>query len=472
MKKLLFTLNFIACLMIIHPKASQANAIFVSGLAVNQAGGTVSFNLTWNNSWWNGNNWDAAWVFVKFRDCNNASQEFNHGLISTTMGNHTLGGFQATNASGTPDIIDAAPDNTGIMLRRNTPGMGSINSTVTLRVSNLPSSGNYDVRVYAIEMVFVPQGSFIAGDGNGTGYSPWAFGGINAVVIPSENAITLEGSLLLAGFPKGVNAFYIMKYEISQGQYADFLNGCGSGQAANRYPSFFSLNRNQLVNTGAYPQNHLSSRPDRAMNYLNWSDLAGYLDWAALRPMTELQYEKACRGGAPAVVGECAWGSTASTAATQISGPENGTEVILAPANANCAISTVNYTGGDGGTGPVRCGIFATAATTTRLQTGATYWGVMEMSGNVMEHCISIYAGASGQPSANGVLLGDGMLDALGQHNVASWPPNAIGSVIYRGGGYSSSGCNTLTQSSSVSCRANTNFQNYRLSYTGGRGIR
>ena len=68
-------------------------------------------------------------------------------------------------------------------------------------------------------------------------------------------------------------------------------------------------------------------------------DLVAYLDWAALRPMTELEYEKIARGSAEAIVpGEYAWGSTSITTETEIDGaPEDGTETV-ANVNAN-----VNY---------------------------------------------------------------------------------------------------------------------------------
>jgi len=36
--------------------------------------------------------------------------------------------------------------------------------------------------------------------------------------------------------------------------------------------------------------------PAKAVNYISWSDLTAYADWAGLRPITELEYEKACRG--------------------------------------------------------------------------------------------------------------------------------------------------------------------------------
>jgi formylglycine-generating enzyme required for sulfatase activity len=43
------------------------------------------------------------------------------------------------------------------------------------------------------------------------------------------------------------------------------------------------------------------------MNILSWFDVAAYLDWAALRPMTELEFEKVCRGPENRIAGEYAW---------------------------------------------------------------------------------------------------------------------------------------------------------------------
>ncbi len=50
--------------------------------------------------------------------------------------------------------------------------------------------------------------------------------------------------------------------------------------------------------------------PDRACNRVLWHDGATYADWAGLRPMTELECEKACRGPVYPVTGEYAWGNT------------------------------------------------------------------------------------------------------------------------------------------------------------------
>ncbi|MCM1030075.1 MAG: glycine-rich protein, partial [Oscillibacter sp.] len=75
--------------------------------------------------------------------------------------------------------------------------------------------------------------------------------------------------------------------------------------------------------------------------------------------------------------------------------------------------------------GPVRCGLFATSAT-NQTQAGATYWGVMEMSGNLKELCVSV-----GNPNFNGGSCGTGM------YNTTYWN-TAVGSYGVRGGGFSS----------------------------------
>jgi formylglycine-generating enzyme required for sulfatase activity len=269
-----------------------------------------------------------------------------------------------------------------------------------------------------------------------------------------------------------------MKYEISQGQYADFLNGSGSGQASVRYPGgVFNTFRFQIDNTGSYPQNYVAYRPDRACNFLGYADVAGYLDWAALRPMSELQYEKAARGGGSAIPGECAWGNSTSANAATLSGTETGAETVTT-ANANLVAGNLTWVSGDGGQGPARCGIFATATTTTRLQTGASYWGVMELCGNVREICIHANAGTGIGPSISGLSWGNGYINASGEHDVTNWPNNTVQAnyIIWRGGDWNQTQyCSSWAGFStcSVSNRYYTGLTTYsRLNTSGGRGIR
>ena len=166
-------------------------------------------------------------------------------------------------------------------------------------------------------------------------------------------------------------------------------------------------------------------------------DLAAFLDWAALRPMTELEYEKMARGPVLPIAGEFVWGSTNMTAATTISnGDENGAELITnASANANYNNTTLSggdtVNGDDYKKGPLRVGVFATADT-TRETSGAGYYGVMELSGNLKEQVATI-GNATGRNFLGS--HGDGFLTALsgyeGNANNADWP--GIDGVASRG---------------------------------------
>jgi formylglycine-generating enzyme required for sulfatase activity len=385
------------------------------------------------------------------------------------------------------------------MLRRTATGTFATVGpyTVTLRVTNLPTSGSYDIAVFGIEMVFIPEGPYtlgtLQGRHNWNNEAAFAFDqtGVNSsnerqpYSITSESPITLRwaGSgttgnnssiTVPAEFPKGYKAFHVMKYEISQGQYADFLNTLPGNTANLRYLGNFGNNRNRLYGTGNVYQ---SDRPDRAQNFLSWHDLCAYLDWAALRPITEMEYEKICRGPG-ASNGEYAWGTTNITPGTTIGiVPENGTEVFT-NAGANCTYNNVTYTGGDGGQGPVRVGIHAKVGSPSREASGATYYGVLDMSGNLWERVVMVSdpAGNVGAPTYDGK-WGDGLLDwATGQANESTWPLGNPGGFGLRGGSWSNGPEDQRVSSRGCSypghtCSGTRNPDS-RLSTHGGRGAR
>ncbi|MEN3040097.1 MAG: SUMF1/EgtB/PvdO family nonheme iron enzyme [Bacteroidia bacterium] len=405
---------------------AMGNGLTISNLSVNQAAGTVTFDVQWHNSFRDAENWDAVWIFVKFRDCSvPKTVPFTHGLISTTLSDHVFPAtLQPTCANGTPNCIDPSPDNTGVMLRRTTNGFGTIGGTVTLRVTNLPATGTYDIRVIGIEMVFIPQGSFYAGDATSNNSIRTSNTDNSPIQITSEAALTTISYIgagnfsLTANFRKGFAPFYIMKYEISQGQYVDFLNTIGQTQASNRFPNT-TANRHRVM-YNALTTEYYTDRPDRAMNFLGWEDLVAYLDWAALRPLTELEYEKACRGPIAPVPNEFAWGTTSYTYGVTLSGAEDGTETFITPGANSRAINQA-ITGGDGGTGPCRVGIFATSSTNTRAASGSSYWGVMNLSDNVFEYYYDIRAGQATRAPSNGIPWGDGNLTPAGDANQPNW---------------------------------------------------
>jgi hypothetical protein len=401
----------------------------------------VEFDIGWENSWRTDtyeSNWDAAWVFVKFTPKN--QQAWQHGSLHYVDG--TNDGHQAAAGS----VIATATNNntvgTGVFIYRAGSGIGNINfNQVRLRwdygADGVADADVVEISVHAIEMVYVPQGSFQVGDGMGDSGQFEAGNTGSPFNIGSENAITLGGTngnnlsnhdaanmqaaddfnyattqTLPAAFPKGFNAFYCMKYEASQAQYAAFLSQLTPAQRTDRTEVIY------INAINVYPVtvgNHygVAAYPARAMDYANWADMAAYLDWCGLRPMSELEYEKACRGSLAPVAEEYAWGNNSwyleGLFTLQNAGTDN--EIIVEGMGEQVGNgNSVSIYQGFGG--PLRCGIFAaSAANKTREETGASYYGIMELSGNCYERVISV--GNSQSRDFSG-LHGDGAVTGSG----------------------------------------------------------
>jgi hypothetical protein len=159
-----------------------------------------------------------------------------------------------------------------------------------------------------------------------------------------------------------------------------------------------------------------------------------YLDWAALRPMTEFEYEKICRGSSPSSLpNEYAWNAVSITQATanSLNNAGQASETATAAGNGLC-----NYGGGTNA-GPLRCG-FAAGAATNKAQAGGAWFGAMEMSGNVHEQCVG---GHNFNYSAFTSACGDGTLATSGAANTPNWPASGggQGGGVLRGGSYADS---------------------------------
>ncbi len=459
----------VALLVLVFPFAALANNPLISGVGVaDQDAGAhtakISFNISWDNSWYDSINHDAVWIFVKYST--DSGSTWHHATLKTS-------GINPPNfvrGAGTSIDIIVPGDLKGCFIRRSGNGTGTVSVDGIKLVWDYGADGVSDanmreastrVKVFAIEMVYIPQGAFNAGSGgterNSFTDGVWSSGATIPFRVTSEGVLTIdtgEGNLwsnggsggiggsgtLPAAFPKGYAAFYLMKYEISEGQWVGFFNTLTAAQKATRDITAASgknsdgvVNRNTISWTSG---NARVTRPPRACGYLSWMDLMAYADWAGLRPMTELEFEKSCRGTLFPVAEEYAWGNTSITppASGGISGAENGEETITT-SGANALYDNVNFTGvAEAGTGPLRVGIFATASSTTRGAAGAGIYGNMDLSGNVWERVVTV--GNSAGRAFSGT-HGDGGLTAAGDAN-ESWPglSDAVGSGL-KGGGWS-----------------------------------
>lgn len=451
---------------------------------------TIQFDLSWDNSWRTStfeSNWDAAWVFVKYtiKDQQDWRHADLHYVNGTSDGHSVPGNASIRTLNNTYNTANGI----GVMIYRSTDGIGTISfPSVQIRWdygdNGLADDDIIEISVHAVEMVYVPQGDFYAGDGQQdfgqfeagntgqpfqiTSEAQLTLGGTNSNNLSNNNAINMLNDddfdyattrTLPAGFPKGHDAFYCMKYETSQEQYAAFLSHLTSDQRSPRSgPQYVNAINVFPLRDGTHWAT--ADFPYRPMHYISWADMATYLDWAGLRPMSELEYEKACRGPREGVPNEYAWGNASwyTPGLYTISG-DGANEIVVdgLAVNAGNANSNSIYSGANL---PVRCGIFAASATNkTRQETGATYWGIMEMTGNCYELMISV--GNSQTRDFDG-LHGDGNLQGSGNASfslLADWAfVNAVG-IGYR--------------SSEVSTRYAANYNtSTRERWHGIRGIR
>ena len=460
----------------------------------------VQFDISWENSWRTSsapNNWDAAWIFVKYRSLGGT---WSHAWLNNTGYTAPSGSTIETGLLDPSSSFNATTNPCmGVFLYRNADGTGTFTKTGVQLRWNYGANGVTDativeIKVFAIEMVYIPQGAFYAGDGTTSNVYgqftehnttsnylvtdeslPSTLGGITAGNLGNNNtsgqgiADDFNNSTTKAlplAYPKGYNPLYGMKYEISQQEYVDFLNTVTATQATARYPNYNGSSRYAITVSGGVYQTTL---PNVACNYLSWADLAAYLDWSSLRPMTELEFEKSCRGTAAAVPKEQAWGSSTVVSSTY-SLLNSGTANEAIGANYSTILGNESYNITNSSvSAPLRVGIFAgTSGIINRVTSGSTFYGQMEMSGNIWERAVNL-----GTPEGRTFtgMHGNGALTAAGDADPLYWPSvlSATG-ICYRGGSLVTNAVET-TVSGRYYNNTNLNSREYYMGGRGGRAI-
>ena len=431
---------------------TQANNLKITCTSVDTSAGTVTFNIQWDNSWRTNiapANYDAVWVFIKYQDC--ADKLWKHANLSVTSADHS---------TASPLKIDAVTDGKGVFVYRSANGGGNISSTsVTLKMNVAAANyTNYNFKVFGVEMVNIPGGQFTVGDGTSTStYTQYTITGNGSIATSSLGS----GDSAPSTYPKGYNAFYTMKYEITQEQYVEFLNTLTYGQQARRSVASPNSAAGTFAFSNAYGNgikiqvpgnnasipavyacditsgdyNDVNDGQNLAINQLSWNDTAAFLDWSALRPMTELEFEKICRGPLTPVAGEYAWGTTEINivAPAGITNAYTATEGYNAVANGRANYYAASGWSNVGAGRTIKVGFSATGSS-GRASAGASYYGAMEMSGNTYEFAVTTKSAGN---TYTGV-LGDGELSTItatdGDANQTLWPDNT--GVYLKGGDF------------------------------------
>ncbi len=417
---------------------APGSAALVDVRVLEAEAGSAIIELAWPRSWrdgpghWRGNH-DGLWVFAKARGGDDRWHPLP--LVAAEAG----AGYTA----------ERSADGRGSFVFRATPGEGDARARLTLRWAD--ATAWRGVRLYAWPVVFVPKGAFDAGDGSATtpgrfhdggdAGKPFRVTGAPVELAPRVGALWADARSwplpsgapgpspwdgnagpLPAAFPTGFQGFWIQRYELTQGQYADFLDTLTPVQARARAPSlqdFASGGRprpdNYRFTVTERDGRWVANRPRWSMNWLNWEDGLAAADWAGLRPMSELEFEKAARGPLPAVPGEYAWGTIRIVAIRGFDGEDGSGHERALPADANTSWSPSPQDRPL--LGPYAAAALAGRA--TREGRGESFWGVADLSGNVVEMAVTVglAAGRAFVPRH-----GDGEITVDGAADVDGWP--------------------------------------------------
>lgn len=403
-----------------------AICLSASGLQVETGpheSGVLTATVRWSNGWRTARNHDAAWLVVKYRAGN--SPVWRHALVQAD-------GHQAQGAVA--GAIQVPGDRVGLFVHPADPHRGAAEWTLRIRL-DLPAGTPPPTafRVFAIEMVQVPEGPFWLGSTHPETLERFSYyrakeGKPSGMWrVDSEAAIEIGPEALYyavrepqyqgdrqgpvpAAFPKGFRGFYLMKYEMTQGQYADFLNhlpeGAANFRAIHGGLSYASQRGSILIRDGKYH----AVAPERPANWVSWEDSIAFADWMGLRPMTEFEFTKASRGPDEPVPGDYPWGTANKDRLKRLIVPPVDDIVRQGEADE------------------------ARLDDSTRDVLGASYYWVMDLAGSVWERVVTP-AHAVGRAFTGS--HGDGRLSAYGSATNPDWPRSDEGGGFgYRGGGY------------------------------------
>jgi hypothetical protein len=266
---------------------------------------SVKFTVQWNNAWYNEKNHDAAWMVIKFL---RGESGYKHALIAEK--GHAI--LRNNLSDGSNPIITVSSDRTGFFIFSGAKHRGPVNWTIRIALdpailsSSSFSIWNVRVAVNGLEMVYIPEGAFTLGDPDTTALRFGAFfrsdgeGKADGLIkIDSEKTLIEVGKErgrlyyrvsgreqyegdqagpIPAEFPKGYQAFYIMKYELTQGQYAAFLNSLSGEQTQFRAnfggKGYYRLRGTIKIENDRY----VAGAPNRPCNYLSWDDGDAFAD--------------------------------------------------------------------------------------------------------------------------------------------------------------------------------------------------
>lgn len=415
----------VAAALLPGANAAAQRAPAVTAVELGDDGRSVTLEIAWANAFRTERNHDAAWLILRAPGDARAAP-----LRLVAAGHAALG------EPSPPVELTVPDDRLGLFVAAARPHRGDVRWRLQLR---LDAATDAAPEAWAVGMVHVPAGGFELGSDDALALRFGAFhrrpddGGEPTVYrIDDEAALRVAdepGALwyqpdrngyhgdgagpIPAAFPKGTRAFYVMRHELTQGFYARWLSALPPEWQELRAPldiddaerASCTIRRDDDA-----PDRWLADAPERPCNFVSWDDTAALIDWLALRPMTEFEFEKAARGPTRPVPCDYPWGTADDT----------GLQRVVRPNRDLAFASAADEAGLTHATRPVH---------------GASFYLVMDLSGSLWERVVS-----AGRPEGRRFRgsHGDGVLDDGARASNDDWPrthaDDEAPGIGYRGG--------------------------------------
>jgi formylglycine-generating enzyme required for sulfatase activity len=446
--------NLICSLLILFvvSQSSFGNNVEITNVTYDEVNNSLNFDISWDNAFYINSSWsDHVYIFAKYRNANGSTWE---SVLFETSGHSDDDSDMTFWVASNSTLIG------GKRLAMSVTNQSSFTSGTQGGNCTAILADNIDFfhpsfKVFGIEMIQISNigNDYYIGDGisdnrfhkgsDTTQAFFWEHDDFSTATVgngTNDINTTHPDGIPVSTIPAQIfrPPNNIMKYEISQIQYVEFLNCLNRTAQNNRVgtdvsgtsitnvfvftqtPTIAAFTRNGVRCDATLPNggpitfycdlngngvpNEYDDGQNVAMNYLSGEDLFAYLDWAGLRPINEIEYEQLCRGSLNPVPNEFAWGTSGYTIGYINGGPTNGTpQEFLSGTPVDGPLTTAQL--------PWRCGIAATA-TSNRLTSGASAYGIMDLTGGVSE-LVSALRSVDSYTTVPSV--GDGTIDNFGK---------------------------------------------------------
>ena len=384
----------------------------------------IVLDVAWKNAWHDDVNHDAAWIMLRHR---------GEPVPLSRIGASAAGG-------PVPARVEVSEDGVGVFVSPKEKYTGDVRWTVTLHTDVVLPDDPAELTATAVEMVYIPwgpfdlgdddpaareQGSFYASDGEGGAAGPYRVESRDEIPVGRDaGQLTYDvgevpqyrgdqSGPIPRKFPRGTDAFYLMKYEVRQGEYAAFLNALPADLAQRR--AFLARDGVEEQASGSIhrrDERFVADAPARPCNFLSWTDSCAFADWMGLRPMSELEFEKASRGRERPTRLDYPWGTADRTSLKRR--VTETRDLTHASTDDERSLSRESL-----------------------AEHGASYYRVFDLSGSLWERVVSI-----GHPIGRAFegTPGDGKLDPeTGEATNEDWPKASADGrkadgIGYRGG--------------------------------------